>query len=378
MERILMAVGKAGLKPSGNPDILLVIFPEDVPAHFIFTKNRIRSGSVTYSEKALAESGGYVRVLFVNSGNANCSAGNTEDKAREIAEFISGELNIPTEKVLIFSTGVIGEPLPVDSIKSAVREALRNREPLNIKKASEVISTTDRFPKYCSYVDGNLKIEGFAKGAGMIHPDMATMLAFIITNAELSPDYLRGLVRDTGEKTFNSITVDGCTSTNDSFGVICMREIKVNEGKLKEGILHVAEDLAKKIVRDGEGATRIIRIRVCGAETERMAKDIAKSIAISPLVKTAVHGCDPNWGRIISAVGSAGYDIKEEDIEIFIGEELMFKGKPLGDRERAREYMLSSEEVCITVNLNKGSYEWTYFSSDLTCDYVKFNSEYTT
>ncbi len=373
-----MGVGSAGLKPSGNPDVLLVIFSNDTLAHFIFTMNRIRSGSVVYSEKAIKKSGGFVRVLFINSGNANCSAGDTENTAREIANFISEKLHIPSEKVLVFSTGVIGEPLPVEKVKTAINEAFGKMEPLDINRASEVISTTDRFPKYCSYKRGNLEIEGFAKGAGMIHPNMATMLAFIITNAKLSREDIEYMVKEVGERTFNSITVDGCTSTNDSFGVICTGEEDHNKLELRKGIFWVAESLAKKIVEDGEGATKIIKVIVKGAETEEMAKDVAKSVAVSQLVKTAVHGCDPNWGRIISAIGSAGYDIDEGKVEIYIGGEVVFKGEPLMKRDMVRLYMLSNKEVCIGINLNSGSCEWTYYSSDLTCDYVKLNSEYTT
>ncbi len=373
-----MGVGKAGIKQSGNPDVLLISLEEDAPAGFIFTRSSIRSGSVSYSEKALNRTGGYVRALFINSGNANCSAGDTERVAENIASYISHKIGTEKEKVLVFSTGVIGEPLPMDKIVSAIDQAINNTGYLDLKKASEVISTTDRFPKYASYKERDVEVIGFAKGAGMIHPNMATMLAFLFVNSWMDPKVIKNMVKFVGDRTFNSISVDGCTSTNDSFGVICIGKDRRDVSKIKRGIYKVAEDLAKRMVEDGEGATKIIKIIIEGAKTERMARDIARSVATSQLVKTAVHGNDPNWGRIIASVGSAGYDIKEEDLEIRIGGEVLFRGVPVGSKDKARKYMLSTKEVEIRVRVGSGRYEWVYYSSDLTCDYVKFNAEYTT
>jgi len=267
-------------------------------------------------------------------------AGDTLAVSEEIASYVSEKFEIRREYVLIFSTGVIGEPLPVERVKRAIDDAYRILEPLDLKRASEVISTTDSFPKYDFVKYGNLEVFGFAKGAGMIHPNMATMLAFIFTNADIKPEDISVLTGKIGDITFNSITVDGCTSTNDSFGIISLGDIKTEIGKLEEAL------------------------------TER--------IAVSQLVKTAVHGCDPNWGRVISAMGTSSYEFDPEKVEIRIGGITLYKGMPLNNRERAKEYMKSNKEIIIEVDLHTGNAEWVYYSSDLTCDYVRLNSEYTT
>ena len=378
MKEILMGIGTAGLKPSGNPDVLLLYFPAELPAHFIFTKNRIKSGSVGYSRKALEESGGYVRAILIDSGNANCMAGDTVGTAEEIASYIAKKFDIRKEYVLMFSTGIIGEPLPVERVKRAVDDACEILEPLDLKRASEVISTTDSFPKYDFVRYERLEVFGFAKGAGMIHPNMATMLAFIFTNADMDPEYIKELTRRVGNVTFNSITVDGCTSTNDSFGIISLGDIKAEKKRLEDAITEVAERLAKKIVEDGEGATKVIKVVVKGAEDEFMAKDMAERVAVSQLVKTAVHGCDPNWGRIISAIGTSSYEFDPKRVEIRIGDIILYKGEPIDNRSKARDYMMTNKEILIEVNLNMGDAMWIYYSSDLTCDYVRLNSEYTT
>ncbi len=378
MKEILMGIGTAGLKPSGNPDVLLLYLPTEFPTHFIFTKNRVKSGSVEYSRKALEESGGYVRAIFINSGNANCMAGDTVGTAEEIASYISKKFDIRREYVLIFSTGIIGEPLPVERVKKAVDDACKILEPLDLKRASEVISTTDSFPKYDFVKYDRLEVFGFAKGAGMIHPNMATMLAFIFTNADMDPNYIKELTKRVGEKTFNSITVDGCTSTNDSFGIISSGDIRTDSKRLEDAVTEVAERLAKKIVEDGEGATKVIKVLVKGAKDDLMAKDMAERVAISQLVKTAVHGCDPNWGRVISALGTSPYEFDPKRVEIRIGDIILYKGEPVDNRKDAREYMMANREILIEINLNMGNAMWVYYSSDLTCNYVRLNSEYTT
>ncbi len=378
MKEILMGIGTAGLKPSGNPDVLLLYFPTEFPAHFIFTKNRIKSGSVEYSQKALEESGGYVRAILINSGNANCMAGDTVGTAEEIASYISKMFDIRREYVLIFSTGIIGEPLPVERVTKAVDDACKILEPLDLKRASEVISTTDSFPKYDFVKYDRLEVFGFAKGAGMIHPNMATMLAFIFTNADMDPGYIKELTKRVGDVTFNSITVDGCMSTNDSFGIISSGDIRADNKRLEDAVTEVAERLAKKIVEDGEGATKVIKVVVKGAKDDLMAKDMAERVAVSQLVKTAVHGCDPNWGRIISALGTSPYEFDPKRVEIRIGDIILYKGEPVYNRKDARGYMMANKEILIEVNLNMGNAMWIYYSSDLTCDYVRLNSEYTT
>ncbi|MGB9873637.1 MAG: bifunctional glutamate N-acetyltransferase/amino-acid acetyltransferase ArgJ, partial [Hydrogenobacter sp.] len=313
--QVLMGVGKAGLKREGKPDLLVVLLPQACNASFLFTNNHFKAGSVIYSQKVLEKSR-VVRAIVINSGNANCGVGkegiiHAELMAKRTAE----NLDIEEDQVLVFSTGVIGKPLPIDNVLKAIDDACNVLEPLDIKRASEVISTTDSFPKYAFVKAGLLEVYGFAKGAGMIHPNMATMLAFIFTNADLDSFTLKELHREITERTFNSISVDGCTSTNDSFGIISLGVVKEDLEKVRQTLHQVSLDLAKKIVEDGEGATRIIKVVVKNASLELKARTIAEKIALSNLVKTAVFGRDPNWGRILASVGSTAFPIDQFNLK---------------------------------------------------------------
>jgi glutamate N-acetyltransferase/amino-acid N-acetyltransferase len=269
-----MGVGKIGLKREGKPDLLVILLPDVCNASFLFTNNHFKAGSVIYSQKVFEKNSG-VRALVVNSGNANCGVGKEGIIHAELmAKRTAKNLDIEEDQVLVFSTGVIGKPLPIDNVLKAIDDACGVLEPLDIKRASEVISTTDSFPKYTFVKTGPLEVYGFAKGAGMIHPNMATMLAFVFTNADLDSFTLKELHREITEKTFNSISVDGCTSTNDSFGVISLGVIKEDLEKVRQTLHQASLDLAKKIVEDGEGATRIIKVVVKNASLELKAKTI--------------------------------------------------------------------------------------------------------
>jgi glutamate N-acetyltransferase/amino-acid N-acetyltransferase len=374
---ILMGVGKAGLKSGEKPDILVVLLPQTCSASFLFTKNHFKSASVLYSQKVFK---GRVRAMVINSGNANCGVGregllHAELMAKRVAE----RLDVEEDEVLVFSTGVIGKPMPIDRVLSGIDSACELLEPLDLKRASEVISTTDSFPKYDFVKRDKLEVFGFAKGAGMIHPNMGTMLAFVFTNADLKEDMLERLHKDINDRTFNSISVDGCMSTNDSFGLISLGLVKEDLQKVSDAIEEVSLSLARKIVQDGEGATRIIKVVVKNASLQLKARLIAQAIATSNLVKTAVFGRDPNWGRIVAAAGSTAFPIDQFKLKVYIGNHLVYDGKVHPKAvENAKKYMEESQEIDITLDLMEGKESWTYHSSDLTYDYIRINAEYTT
>lgn len=374
-----MGVGKIGLKREGKPDLLVILLPDVCNASFLFTNNHFKAGSVIYSQKVFGKKSA-VRAFVINSGNANCGVGKEGIIHAELmAKRTAKNLDIEEDQVLVFSTGVIGKPLPIDNVLKAIDDACSVLEPLDIKRASEVVSTTDSFPKYVFVKTGLLEVYGFAKGAGMIHPNMATMLAFIFTNADLDSFTLKELHREITEKTFNSISVDGCTSTNDSFGVISLGVIKEDLEKVRQAIHQVSLDLAKKIVEDGEGATRIIKVVVKNASLELKAKTIAEKIALSNLVKTAVFGRDPNWGRILASAGSTAFPIDQFKLKLYIGNHLVYDGKPhLKAVQSAKKYMEENKEIEVVLDLMEGKESWTYYTSDLSYDYVKINAEYTT
>ncbi len=374
---ILMGVGKAGLKSGGKPDILVVLLPQTCRASFLFTKNHFKSASVLYSQKVFK---GQVRAIVINSGNANCGVGRDGlTHAELMAKRVAERLEIEEDEVLVFSTGVIGKPMPIGDVLNAIDSACELLEPLDLKRASEVISTTDSFPKYGFVKKGRLEAFGFAKGAGMIHPNMGTMLAFVFTNADLSEEVIERLHRDINERTFNSISVDGCMSTNDSFGLISLGLLKEDLQMVSEAVEEVSLSLAKKIVQDGEGATRVIKVHVKNASIQLKAKLIAQAIATSNLVKTAVFGRDPNWGRIVAAAGSTAFPIDQFRLRVYMGNHMLYDGKVHPRAvESAKKYLEESQEVEITLDLMEGKESWTYYSSDLTYDYIRINAEYTT
>jgi len=377
IEKVLMGIATAGIKPSGKPDLLVVYFEKPVTVSAVYTKNHFKAAPVIYS-KGLTEKKQTFRAFVVNSGNANCGTGERGLRdAKAMAQRVAENLGISPDDVLVFSTGIIGVPLPMDKVLKGIDEACKNLEPLNLKAAADAISTTDRFPKY-SMAETAF---GFGKGAGMIHPNMATMLAYVFTPAKLDYETLRKIHLEINEKTFNSITVDGCTSTNDSFLLISLGEEELPIQKVERDIFTVAEDIAKQIVADGEGATKIGVVEVINAESKEKARAIAERIATSLLVKTMLFGCDPNWGRILAAAGSAfEYPIDTQKVKIYIGDYLLFEnGHPTGiDLKPVELFMRRNKEIPIKVDLSEGKHSWRYYTSDLTYDYVKLNAEYTT
>ncbi len=374
---ILMGIGRAGLKSGGKPDILVILLPQTCTASFLFTKNHFKSASVLYSQRVFK---GKVRAMVINSGNANCGVGKDGlTHAELMAKRVAERLNLEEDEVLVFSTGIIGKPMPIVDVLNAIDSACGLLEPLDLKRASEVISTTDSFPKYDFVKKGKLEAFGFAKGAGMIHPNMGTMLAFVFTNADLKEDVIERLHKDINERTFNSISVDGCMSTNDSFGLISLGLLKEELQTVNQAVEEVSLSLAKKIVQDGEGATRVIKVYVKNASIQLKAKLIAQAIATSNLVKTAIFGKDPNWGRIVASAGSTPFPIDQFKLRVYVGGHLLYDGKVHSRAvEKAKKYLEESQEVEITLDLMEGKESWFYYSSDLTYDYIRINAEYTT
>jgi glutamate N-acetyltransferase/amino-acid N-acetyltransferase len=318
----------------------------------------------------------------INSKNANVAMGKQGiDNAIETCRIVGEELGVDSYDVLPFSTGVIGRPLPMEKIRAGLRGIRDELKPDNLKLAAEAIMTTDKYPKYFSCQVGPAVIAGIAKGAGMIEPNMATMLAYLMTDAELPAASLRPMLKRVVDRTFNAMSIDTDTSTSDT--VVLMANGlagPVNRRDFEAGLLKVSDYLTRELARSGEGATKLITVDVDGAKNKAQAKRIAKSVVNSPLVKTAVYGCDPNWGRVIMAVGKS-FDptIEPAKVTIRFGDTNVFKkGSPVDcDLEALRKYLAQSE-VVITVDLGIGKASARVWGCDLTEGYIKENAYYTT
>ncbi|WP_457622702.1 bifunctional glutamate N-acetyltransferase/amino-acid acetyltransferase ArgJ [Persephonella sp.] len=384
---IKAGIAKAGIKPSGDYDILVMHFPSSVYSVFL-TQNSLSAAPVQY-DRMVREIQDEISAIVVNSGNANAATGEEGLKnAERMAEIVAKHLNINKHQVLVFSTGVIGVQLPMDKVENGIKKAIKNLEKWDLEKSARAIMTTDSFPKFyqtSGMIDGKIfHIKGIAKGAGMIHPNMATMLAYIFTDVKIERSLLEDLSKTVVEKTFNSIDVDGCESTNDSFLVVATGESNLeindkNKTAFAKKLYEVALQLAKMIVQDGEGATKLIQINVHNAESKKEAKEIGQAIARSNLFKTAMFGNDPNWGRILSAVGQLHKNIDFSRVKLYIGDYLIYNGKPVNyDRKGAVRYLKENSQVTVDLFLDRGSSEWTYYTCDLTYKYVEINAEYTT
>lgn len=390
---IKLAVAKSGLKDEDQKDLMLMVLDDESIVSGTFTQNKFCAAPVIVSKKHLKISGN-IKALLVNTGSANAGNGakGIED-AETTCKFLASELNVDDNKVLPFSTGVIMSPLPVDNIKKSIPNLIKDLKGNNWLDASEAIMTTDTIPKAVSkavlIADQQVNITGISKGAGMIHPNMATMLAFIGTDANISLDMLQKINKEIVNLTFNCISVDGDSSTNDSFMLISSNQAKhsqiVKEDNnykiLKAAIFDVALELAQAIIRDGEGATKFITIKVENGKDIDECKRVGMSIAESPLVKTAFFASDPNLGRIFSAIGNT--DLKELDvssIDLYINELLFASGGSIAkdyDESKIQKEMKKAE-INIRVNLNKGKCMATVWTTDLSYEYVKINTEYRT
>jgi len=371
----------SGIKPSGL-DLGLVHFEEPTHAAALYTRNRVKAAHILYNKKKVK---GAVRALLVNSGCANaCTGVEGVRDLGEIAGALSSQLGIKEDEILFASTGVIGKRLPVEKIIAALPPLVRGLKEKNIEQLARAIMTTDTYPKLVqAVVPGRSggSIAGVAKGAGMINPLFATMLSFLFTDCAVPDEQMKGLIPAMGRESFERISVDGDTSTNDTVMVFSRRRgVPVSDmAAFKEKLLGVMKELSFLIVRDGEGATKVIHISVTGAKRREIAAKLARRISVSPLVKTAFFGCDPNWGRIIAAAGDAGVAIRPERMEIKVqGERLALDGVEVPFSEEKLKKLMDKKEIELVVDLHDGKAAYDLFTTDLTFDYIKINASYRT
>jgi glutamate N-acetyltransferase/amino-acid N-acetyltransferase len=388
---ITLGTANAGIKQTVRDDILVVQMAEQASCAAVFTQNAFCAAPVHVAKANLAHA---PRWLLINSGNANAGTGEQGMKdalatCADLAEVAGGAAT----QVLPFSTGVIGQPLPVGKIKASLREAVFNLDANNWDKAAQAIMTTDTFPKGVSKVidiDGQtITINGISKGAGMIQPNMATMLGFMATDAKIDQSLLQECLAVAVEQSFNRITVDGDTSTNDACVLMasgCSQAPEITRDSehysvFADAVMTVCKLLAEAIVRDGEGATKLMRIVVEQALTDEEAVRVGKTIAHSPLVKTAFFASDPNWGRILAAVGRAGVEnMVLEDVELYLDDVCIVRNGGRADdyTEEAGQRVMDREEITVTVKLGRGSAVQEVLTCDFSYDYVKINAEYRT
>jgi glutamate N-acetyltransferase/amino-acid N-acetyltransferase len=361
-------------------DLTVIYSTARARAAAMFTQNRFPGAPVVVGKKHIAN--GYAQALVVNSKNANVAMGKQGiENATEMCRLVARELDVDYRDVLPFSTGVIGRPLPMDKIRAGLLGIRGELRPNNLELAARAIMTTDRSPKYASRKVGSAIIAGIAKGAGMIEPNMATMLVYLMTDAELPKAALRPMLKRVVDRTFNCLSIDTDTSTSDT--VVLMANGlagRVNARKFEYELYRLCEHLARELARSGEGATKLIVVEVGGAKSEAQAQRVAKSVVNSPLVKTAVYGCDPNWGRVIMAVGKT-FDktIEPGRVTIRFGDAKVFaRGSPVECELEALRAYLGQAEVTIGVDLGIGKSHARVWGCDLTEEYVKENAYYTT
>jgi len=389
---VRLATAQAGIRYANRTDVLLALFDEGTTAAGVFTRSKCPSAPVEWC-RAQLKSGksakNLPRALVVNSGNANAFTGKSGRAATRLtAEIAAKAAHCKPGQVFLASTGVIGVPLPDARIRAALPAARARLSAGGLDAASHAILTTDVGPKVAAaaFRAGGRRgrVVGFAKGAGMIHPDMATMLAFLMTDAEIPPPFLKAALRRAADETFNAISVDGDTSTNDTVLLLASGASgapriggAADAGDFKSALLSVCRELAWRIVRDGEGATRVMEVLVRGAANERDARLAAHAVATSPLVKTALHGGDPNWGRILAAVGRSGARISPARAHLAAGPLCLVEGGlPVSYRERDAARIFARERVPITIDLGVGAARARVLTSDLGHDYVSLNADY--
>jgi glutamate N-acetyltransferase / amino-acid N-acetyltransferase len=426
---------KAGLKPSGLPDLALILSDVDAIAAGVFTTSQVRAACVDYCRQLL-QAKPSARAILCNAGQANAATGSQGWlNALESAMLLGQAFGIPSESVLLASTGVIGQQIKMEAMRSGIPQLVAAASDTGSNAAAQAIVTTDLVTKSIAlettFSDRPVRIGGICKGSGMIHPNMATLLAFVTCDAAVSPALWQQMLSRAADKSFNQITVDGDTSTNDSLLALAngqsrtpaITEMNAEAEKLEAMLTAVCQHLAKAIARDGEGATCLIEVQVSGATDEKSARQVAKTIVGSALFKSAVFGRDPNWGRIAAAAGRAGVPFEQENLRIMLGDFLLMEnGQPLAfDRVAASNYMkqkassvvpnqgveklsvnssndlllvedgesvpfersaagryLKNDTILISVSIGNGSGTGTAWGCDLSYDYVKINAEYTT
>jgi glutamate N-acetyltransferase/amino-acid N-acetyltransferase len=383
------SVMAAGIKKRGGLDLALIVSDREASAAGVFTGNKVKAAPVLVSQETIRR--GRARAIIANSGNANACTGEAGlQSARFTVERAARELGIGREEVLVASTGVIGAPLNTEAIDKALPELVKGLSPEAVPRVVEAIMTTDSFPKL-SLFEGRAggkpyKVVGMAKGAGMIMPDMATMLCFILSDIAVEPARLSEALVWGVERTFNRITVDGDMSTNDT--VFVLANGAAGNGSLtpddfqgfRAGLAKVMDELSTMIVRDGEGATKLIRVTIKGAATPADALTAARTIGNSALVKTAFYGSDPNWGRIMAALGRSGIRMREQTVAIYVDDvKIVEKGMGRGSEAEAKAAgIMKGKEFSLTVELNEGEFEDHITTCDLTHEYVSINADYRT
>ena len=389
IDGIRLFVGQAGIKKPQHDDLTLMLLSDGSTVGAVFTQNRFCAAPVRICKQHLFDADG-VRALVINTGNANAGTGEEgRDRAMAVCEAAAEQAGCALTQVLPFSTGVILEPLPADKIIAA----LPKLRPAGWADAARAIMTTDTVPKSASR-EGKVgekhtvRATGIAKGSGMIHPNMATMLSFIATDAKVSQPILQLMTQEIADETFNTITVDGDTSTNDSFVIIATGKNSQSEidniadpryKQLKDLLGSLALELAQAIVRDGEGATKFITVRVENAKTRDEARQVAYAVAHSPLVKTAFFASDPNLGRLLAAIGYAGIaDLDADALEMYLDDVLVAEngGRAASYTEEQGQAVMAKDEITVRIKLHRGQAAATVYTCDLSHDYVSINADY--
>ena len=392
IDGVRIGITEAGVRKANRKDLTVFLLDEGSAVAGVFTQNRFCAAPVQVSREHLAAGSG-IRAMVINTGNANAGTGAAGlANARATCEALAKELNLSATQILPFSTGVIMEELPLDRIVAGMPAAIAAAKVDNWATAAEGIMTTDTLPKAFSRsvsIGGKtVSITGISKGAGMIRPNMATMLGFLATDAAIAPELLQPLVTELAENSFNRVTIDGDTSTNDSFilmatgraGNASITALDSADGQaLKAALLEVAQKLAQAIVRDGEGATKFITVKIEGGQTEAECRLAAYAIAHSPLVKTAFFASDPNLGRILAAVGYAGInDLDQTKIDLYLDDVhvVVNGGRNPSYKEEDGQRVMKQQEITVRVLLGRGTAAQTVWTCDLSHEYVTINADY--
>jgi len=381
----------AGIKSSQQPDLGLIFSPVPAAAAAVFTTNKIKAAPVRESLARLTQSGGIVQALIVNSGNANaCTGAAGIRNVQSICRALAGALNVPADHVLMASTGIIGVPLPLETVNGSLPRLVSTLSADGLDDFAHAIMTTDTFPKRIMkkirLAGAEVSLCGIAKGAGMIMPRMATMLAFILTDLAIAPELLRSAFREAVDDSFNAITIDGDTSTNDTALILAngqagnalLKNDNDDADIFRAALSSLHRDLARLILKDAEGATKTVTVMVVRAKTAAEAKDIAYQVANSPLVKTAFFGEDLNWGRIMAAIGKTAYDINPDSIDILINSVKVVENSTATGLTSTAADLLKGNEFTVTIDLHRGSDSAEVGTTDLSIEYVKINSAYPT
>lgn len=393
VEGVRLATAAAGIKNNGKLDLLLIELAADSAVASVFTSNRFAAAPVTLCQQHLRQT--RPRYLLVNSGNANCGLGEAGlQAARECCDAVADNAGVEVAQVLPFSTGVIAQPLPAEKIVEAMPGLVKALTPDHWAAGAEAILTTDTVAKGCSRVvviDGQqITLTGIAKGSGMIRPDMATMLSYIATDAAVEPAALDSALKQAVERSFNCISVDGDMSTNDACVLVATgaagNQPLTRQGgeewqKFVDALESICMQLAQNIVRDGEGATKFITVRVRGAQSQADARSVATAVAHSPLVKTAFFASDANWGRILAAVGYAKMERLDIDrVEVFLGDVCIVRNGARAEEytEQAGSQVMAQTDITLTIDLQAGDQGIDFWTCDLSYDYVRINAEYRT